>query len=855
MRTYLIYKLILIFVGLLSSNSLVASSYSEGIAIDSLGYTIRPSLISPDGNWVIASKTYGYNNRADTIFYINTKTKQKRIVNDLSTLQANLLYNDLMLDKNNQYLSVINLKKNQSVFKIDGIKQFASKAFDNKNLLITLSSNAILNIIQLDKDGEKNKTIFNDNQVVEFLVNENKTKLIYQKKDIIKSTFVLDLESFKVVEIDYSGDLLSPYWNVTQDKMAILEKENIIYLLDLEKKQVDSIQLNKKPLERFELSFYSNDDLFIKYNVKTEKKLEESEYLDIWNGNTRFVHPSSFKEKFVLQYKAFIYQYKTKTLKELKRKRESDLDFINLPNHILSYNPFTYQDFNASYTQIQFDVLNTTNSHIIRSIKTNNSKDIIASLCGKYMIYPIDKDKSKWEILELATNKTTMINCDASTVDVPIWSTNSEYVFFVVNNTLTRLHLSTKKQVSILSFTGKNTLIFANKTKHNNDINATINTDSAIVVAVKNSSNTLIYSIDNTHAKLLIDAKENDLSRGLTYLPNLISKDLKTIVFTQENYNVPVLLKVYNNGKIATLWESDIPQELYSNRKKQTISFKTKTGRELKGTLYYPKNFNKEVKYPMVVYTYAEDDTDSKQFLLSSLINSTGFNIPLLNDNGYFVFYVQSYISQQGPGIGALESIKNSVKVISEKESAIDTLKLGLIGHSFGGYKASFIATQTNMFSAIISGGAPHDIIGGTMYRYNTYRNKLDWFMVESGQLGFKQSYAENPEKYLANSPLLYAHKVRTPILLWTGLKDENAQWENTRKMYVALKRYKVPTIALFYKNVEHDVMPNQKVENKDLTLRVMDWFEYFLKDNRNIEWINKGIDYDNYSWNQLDTF
>lgn len=855
MKKYLIHKLVLILVGLLVSNSLLADNSAKGIIIDSLGYTIRPSLINPDGNWVIASKTYGYNNRADSTFYINTKTKQKRIVNDLSTLQANLLYNDLMLEKNNQYLSVINLKTNQSVFKADDIKQFASKAFDNKNLLITLSSNAILNLVQLDKDGEKNKIIFNDNQVVEFLVNENKTKLIYQKKDCTTSTYVLDLESFKVVEIDYSGDLLSPYWNVAQDKVAILEKENIIYLLNLEKKQVDTIQLNKKPLERFELYFYSNDDLFIKYNVKTEKKLEESEYLDIWNGNTRFVHPSSFKEKFLLQYKAFIYQFKTKTLKELERKRESDLDFINLPNLILSYNPFTYQDFSALYTQIQFDLLNTYNRRILESIKTNDSKNIIASLCGKHIIYPIDKDKSKWEILELATNKTTILNCDASTVDVPIWSTNSEYVFFVVNNTLTRLNLSTKKQVSILSFTGKNTLIFANKSKHNNDINATINTDSAIVVAVKNSSNTLIYSIDNTRAKLLIDAKENDLSRGLMYLPNLISKDLKTLVFTQENYNVPVSLKVYNNGEIDTLWESDIPQELYSNRKKQTISFKTKAGRDLKGTLYYPKNFNQAIKYPMVVYTYSEDDTDSKQFLLPSMKNSIGFNIPLLNDNGYFVFYVQSYISEQGPGIGALESIKNSVKVISEEESAIDTLKLGLIGHSFGGYKASFIATQTNMFSAIISGGAPHDVIGGMMYRYSSYRNKLDWFMAETGQLGFKQSYAENPEKYLANSPLLYAHKIETPILLWTGLKDENAHWENTRKMYVALKRYKVPTIALFYKNVEHDVMPNQKVENKDLTLRVMDWFEYFLKDNKNIDWINKGIDYDNYSWNQLDTF
>lgn len=257
----------------------------------------------------------------------------------------------------------------------------------------------------------------------------------------------------------------------------------------------------------------------------------------------------------------------------------------------------------------------------------------------------------------------------------------------------------------------------------------------------------------------------------------------------------------------------------------------------------------------MVIYTYAEDETDIKEFLLPTTSNSAGFNIPLLNDNGYFVFYVQSYVSDQGPAISALESVTSGVKAILKKESAINDLKLGLIGHSFGGYKVSYIASQTDMFAAIVSGAGTHDRIGGAMYRYNTYRNGFDLFMAEKGQYGFKDSYAENPQKYLDNSPILHAHKVKTPMLMWTGLKDDNVLWENTRKMFVALKRYQIPTIALFYKNVGHDVMPNQPVEHADLTFRVMDWFDYFLKENKDIDWISKGIDYDNYSWNQLDTF
>ncbi len=72
--------------------------------------------------------------------------------------------------------------------------------------------------------------------------------------------------------------------------------------------------------------------------------------------------------------------------------------------------------------------------------------------------------------------------------------------------------------------------------------------------------------------------------------------------------------------------------------------------------------------------------------------------------------------------------------------------------------------------------------------------------------------------------------------------------------MYIALLRHKKPTIALFYKDIDHGGGYDFPEETKDLNHRVMDWFDYFLKDKKDIKWVEKGIK-DDYSWNQLDDF
>ncbi|MVX34291.1 hypothetical protein [Myroides sp. LoEW2-1] len=197
--------------------------------------------------------------------------------------------------------------------------------------------------------------------------------------------------------------------------------------------------------------FYSNDDLFIKYNIKTDEIVVASEYLDIWNGNTRFIHPSSFKEKKKLIYKAFVYNYQTDSLKELDRARNFDYSFINIPNHILSYNPFKNYDVSRRKQNIEYSLVNTENERVIYSFITSQTAYIISDVNSRYIIYPKKENRTEWEILDVNTKETFSFLCDQSLSNLPIWSTVSKYVFYIVNNALTRLDMSSKKHKALLT--------------------------------------------------------------------------------------------------------------------------------------------------------------------------------------------------------------------------------------------------------------------------------------------------------------------------------------------------------------------------------------------------------------------
>lgn len=360
--------------------------------------------------------------------------------------------------------------------------------------------------------------------------------------------------------------------------------------------------------------------------------------------------------------------------------------------------------------------------------------------------------------------------------------------------------------------------------------NIITNNDKLILVQkwnIKENTQSLLV-LDNETLNIVVDNTKNRIS-NIKY-----SDDFKSITYSLENFDMPKSIYMYQNGKTKLVLKNTMPKELFSWQKQKIVSYKDKYGNDLKGVLFYPKNFNPNEKYPMITRIYEIQSQLANFFTYPTYLNSDGFNITLLQENDYFIFLPDILDTKQGTGLSALHCVEEGIKAVLHKEKTIDKNNLGLFGFSHGGYETNFIITQTDLFKCAVSGSGNSDIIR-SYFSYNENFISPFYFQFENGQYKMPKTFKEDKELYLKNSPILFVDQIKTPILTFTGKKDENIHWEQQREFFIALLRYNVPHVALFYKNEGHGL---SKKENQiDITKKLINWFDYFLK-NKEIYWI-----------------
>jgi dipeptidyl aminopeptidase/acylaminoacyl peptidase len=308
----------------------------------------------------------------------------------------------------------------------------------------------------------------------------------------------------------------------------------------------------------------------------------------------------------------------------------------------------------------------------------------------------------------------------------------------------------------------------------------------------------------------------------------------------EEDYNLPpCLVCKETDEQERILYQSNKVDRKVLSLRQEIISYTAGDGILLKGILYYPLNFTPGAKYPMVVHIYEEQRQSSNRYPFPSYYEELGFNIRLLIEGGYFVFLPDILIQGiKGPGVDALESVESALDAVSGN-LLIDSNKIGLIGHSFGAYETDFIATHSKRFAAYVSGAGQSDLV----WAYHSFNYNFKWpdyLRIEDNQHKMGVPFSGNRQLYFMNNPIYYADQVNAPVLLWSGLNDQNVTSDHTMAFYNALRRNNKEVIALYYKDQGHSI--RQPLSQVDLTSRILDWFDYFLKENTEIEWIRDGI-------------
>jgi len=153
----------------------------------------------------------------------------------------------------------------------------------------------------------------------------------------------------------------------------------------------------------------------------------------------------------------------------------------------------------------------------------------------------------------------------------------------------------------------------------------------------------------------------------------------------------------------------------------------------------------------------------------------------------------------------------------AEKIAPIDEHRLGIHGHSYGGFMVMWAVTQTDRFRTAIAGAGISDWI--SYYGLNG----VDTWMLPF----FGSSMYDSPDLYRRMSPLEFIKHVRTPTLLYTGEYDVEVPAEQSFEFWHALKDLGVTTDLHVYSGEGHLIQ--QSAHILDLRQRLPAWFDRYL--------------------------
>lgn len=269
----------------------------------------------------------------------------------------------------------------------------------------------------------------------------------------------------------------------------------------------------------------------------------------------------------------------------------------------------------------------------------------------------------------------------------------------------------------------------------------------------------------------------------------------------------------------------------------ELVKWKMFDGKEAEGLLFKPENFDPKKKYPVIFYFY-EKNADGLYNYRAPAPSASTVNIAYFVSNGYLVFDPNIYYKDGEPGESAYNSVVSAAKNLA-KMPWVDSTKMAIQGQSWGGYQVAYLVTRTKMFAAA-GAGAPvanmTSAYGGI--RWGSGMNRQFQYERTQSRLGY--TLWEKPELYLKNSPLFKADKITTPLLIMHNDADGAVPWYQGIEFFTALRRLGKKAWMLQYNGEDHNLV--ERRNRKDLSIRLAQFFDHFLKGAPAAKWITDGV-------------
>jgi dipeptidyl aminopeptidase/acylaminoacyl peptidase len=321
---------------------------------------------------------------------------------------------------------------------------------------------------------------------------------------------------------------------------------------------------------------------------------------------------------------------------------------------------------------------------------------------------------------------------------------------------------------------------------------------------------------------LRFDRSTNKLTElvkdGRSYSGFRLSKDGSTAIVSIANGNRPADIYVADAslGGLRRLVESNPQLTAKRIGATELVDFLDADGHAKNAVVYYPADYEKGKAYPTVFEVY-EDFFDDNFDVRANV----------LTGHGYVVVHPAVDFEIGFPGEAWLKGVTAAANKLIEMGVA-DSSRLGLQGQSYGGYATNLLVTQTNRFKAAVNISGKVDLI--SFYTDSPRLGIRNVNAAEKTQDRIGATMWEQPQKYVAHSAVLFADRIKTPMLLITGEQDSNVPADNTREMYYALRRLGKEVVWVNYMNGGHGGGTATAEDFLDMQKRMLQWYDSKLK-------------------------
>ncbi|QSB29188.1 S9 family peptidase [Flavobacterium sp. CLA17] len=370
-------------------------------------------------------------------------------------------------------------------------------------------------------------------------------------------------------------------------------------------------------------------------------------------------------------------------------------------------------------------------------------------------------------------------------------------------------------------------------------------------VELRYSENGFIGDLDQKKAITLIGFNTETKSKGVYKLANntvtrvfavpdyntkieAVSGDDLSILFTKESYTVfPDLWWAKSNfGSQQRITNVNLQQKEYAWGTSKLITWTSFNGKENQGNLYLPDNYDSKKTYPVLVHFYEKHTEELNQYQLPE-VSTSNINIPSYVSRGYIVFQPDVHYVYGTPGSSVYNDVISGIEHLIAK-GITEKGKIGIQGHSFGGYETSFLLTKSDIFScAIVGSGVSNFTANYPVMRSNGISTM---FKYEADQYRMGSSLYDNIDGYIKNSPLFSAKNIKTPTLIFHNDNDRAVPYQEGQSLFFALRRLGKQAWLVNYKKEGHTL--EDAANKKDWTLKMQQYFDYYLKGADRPSWM-----------------